>query len=158
MTLTRNKHCERGLRVIAVLSPQGYSPNKVRFHTANNSSLHHSIPPSSIHASSLPPQSTRPPSLLNPCVLPPSSIHASSLPPQSTRTPSLLNQCVLPPYLHSIISWCSALTWCGRVVVSGSACHAACRGSVPGPGVLLGVITWLSTLEIVYLCVSRMRH
>ena len=36
----------------------------------------------------------------------------------------------------------------GSVVVSMSACHAAGRGSIPGPGALLGVKTWLSTLEI----------
>ena len=43
----------------------------------------------------------------------------------------------------------------GSVVVSTSACHA---GSIPGPSAFLGVKTWLSTLEIVYLCVFRMRH
>ena len=32
------------------------------------------------------------------------------------------------------------------------------RGSLPEPGTLLGVKTWLSTLEIVYLCVFRRRH
>ena len=37
-------------------------------------------------------------------------------------------------------------------------CHAAGRGSIPGPGALLGVKTWLSTLEIVYLSVFRMRN
>ena len=46
----------------------------------------------------------------------------------------------------------------GSVMVSSSACHAAGRGSLPGPGALLGVKTWLSTLEILYLCVFRMRH
>ena len=43
-------------------------------------------------------------------------------------------------------------------VVSTSACHAGGPGSLLGPGTLLGVKTWLSTLEIVYLCVFRMRH
>ncbi len=43
-------------------------------------------------------------------------------------------------------------------VVSTSACHAGGRGSLLGPGTLLDVKTWLSTLEIVYLCVFRMRH
>ena len=38
---------------------------------------------------------------------------------------------------------------CGSVVISTSACHAAGRGSISGPGALLGVKTWLSTLEIV---------
>ena len=47
---------------------------------------------------------------------------------------------------------------CGSVVVGTSACHAGGRGSLPGTGALLGVITWLSTLEIVSLCVFRMRH
>ena len=44
----------------------------------------------------------------------------------------------------------------GSVVVSTSACHAACRGSLPGPGALLGVKTWLSTLirDCVSLCLS----
>ena len=43
----------------------------------------------------------------------------------------------------------------GSVVVSTSAWHAAVRGSLPGPGTLLGLKTWLSTLEIVYLmCLS----
>ena len=46
----------------------------------------------------------------------------------------------------------------GSAVVSMSACHAGGRASLPGPGTLLGVKTWLSTLEIVYLCVFRMRH
>ena len=46
----------------------------------------------------------------------------------------------------------------GSVVVSTPACHAFGRGSLPGPGALLGVKTWLSTLEIVYFCVFRMRH
>ena len=40
------------------------------------------------------------------------------------------------------------------VVDSMAACHAAGRGSLPGPGVLLGVETWFSTLDIVYLCLS----
>ena len=35
-------------------------------------------------------------------------------------------------------------------MVSTSACHAAGRGSIPGPGALLGIRTWLYTLEIVY--------
>ena len=43
-------------------------------------------------------------------------------------------------------------------VVSTSACHAGGPGSRPGPGTSLGVKTWLSTLEIVYLCVFRTRH
>ena len=43
-------------------------------------------------------------------------------------------------------------------VVSTSACHAGGRGSLLGPGTLLDVKTWLSTLEIVYLCVFRMRQ
>ena len=43
----------------------------------------------------------------------------------------------------------------GSAVVSTSACHAGGPGSRPGPGTLLGVKTWLSTLEIVYLlCLS----
>ena len=46
----------------------------------------------------------------------------------------------------------------GSAVVSTSACHAGGRGSLLGPGTLLDVKTWLSTLEIVYLCVFRMRH
>ena len=33
----------------------------------------------------------------------------------------------------------------GSVVVSTSACHAAGRGSLLGPGASLGVTTWLST-------------
>ena len=45
----------------------------------------------------------------------------------------------------------------GSVVVSTSAWHEAGRGSPPGPGTLLGVNTWLSTLETVYICVFRMR-
>ena len=40
-------------------------------------------------------------------------------------------------------------------MVSTSACHAAGRGSLPGPGTLLGVKTWLSTFEI---SVYRMIH
>ena len=51
------------------------------------------------------------------------------------------------------------LTRGGSVVVSTSACHAGGRGSLPGPGALVDCVkTWLSTLEIVYLCVFRMRH
>ena len=46
----------------------------------------------------------------------------------------------------------------GSAVVSTSACHAGGRGSLLGPGTLLDVKTWLSTLEIVYLRVFRMRH
>ena len=44
----------------------------------------------------------------------------------------------------------------GRAVVSPPARHAADRGAIPGPGAraLLGVKTWLSTLETVYLCLS----
>ena len=38
----------------------------------------------------------------------------------------------------------------GSAVVSTSACHAGGPGSRPGPGTLLGVKTWLSTLDIVY--------
>ena len=41
----------------------------------------------------------------------------------------------------------------GSVVVSTSACHAAGRGSLAGPGTLL-VKTRLSTLEIMYMCLS----
>ena len=41
----------------------------------------------------------------------------------------------------------------GNAVVSTSACHAGSRGTLLRPGTLLGVKTWLSTLEIVYLCV-----
>ena len=33
----------------------------------------------------------------------------------------------------------------GSAVVSTSACHADGQGSLPGPGTLLGVKTWLST-------------
>ena len=40
-------------------------------------------------------------------------------------------------------------------MVSTSACHAADRGSLPEPGALVGVKTWLSTLQIVYLCLSE---
>ena len=43
-------------------------------------------------------------------------------------------------------------------VVGTSAYHTADHGSIPGPRALLGVKTWLSTLEIVYLCVFRRRH
>ena len=46
----------------------------------------------------------------------------------------------------------------GSAVVSTSACHAGGPGSRLVPGTLLGVKTCLSTLEIVYLCVFRMRH
>ena len=49
----------------------------------------------------------------------------------------------------------------GSAVVITSACHAGGPGSLPGrdgPGTLLGVKPWLSTLEIVYLCVFPMRH
>ena len=46
----------------------------------------------------------------------------------------------------------------GSVVVSTSAFHAGGRGWLPGLGTVLGVNTWLSTLEIVYLCAFRMRH
>ena len=45
----------------------------------------------------------------------------------------------------------------GSVVVSTPAYHAADRGSNPARtrrDYLLGVKTWLSTLEIVYLCLS----
>ena len=46
------------------------------------------------------------------------------------------------------------------VVVSKSAYYAVGRGSLPRPGalLLLGVKTWICTLEIMYLCVFRMRH
>ena len=46
----------------------------------------------------------------------------------------------------------------GSVVVSTSTCHAADRGSIPGPVALLVVKIWLSTLYIVYFCVFRRRH
>ena len=47
----------------------------------------------------------------------------------------------------------------GSVVVSTPAYHAADRGSNPARTRRdIGVKTWLSTLEIVYLCVFRMRH
>ena len=44
----------------------------------------------------------------------------------------------------------------GSVVVSMSAWHAASRGSIPARTrhVILGVKTWLSTLETVHLCLS----
>ena len=42
----------------------------------------------------------------------------------------------------------------GSAVVTMSACHAGGRGSLPVPGTLLGVKTWLSTLEIWSLCHS----
>ena len=44
----------------------------------------------------------------------------------------------------------------GSAVVSTSACHAGSPGSLLGPGTLLRIKTWLSTLEIVYLsrCLS----
>ena len=46
----------------------------------------------------------------------------------------------------------------GSVVVSMSAWHVG--GSIPAltRHVILGVKTWLSTLETVYLCVIRRRH
>ena len=61
---------------------------------------------------------------------------------------------------HCVQLWSRAYPMEGRgsAVVSTSACHAGGPGSRPGPGTLLGVKTWLSTLEIVYLCVFRMRH
>ena len=59
-----------------------------------------------------------------------------------------------PTSLH----WNCVVERRGSAVVSTSACHAGGPGSRPGPGTLLGVKTWLSTLEIVYLCVFRMRH
>ena len=47
----------------------------------------------------------------------------------------------------------------GGVVVSMPAWHAGDLGSIPGPGMfILGVKTWLSTLEIVNLSVFRMRQ
>ena len=48
---------------------------------------------------------------------------------------------------------------CGSVLVSMPAWHAGDLGSIPGPGMfILGVKTWLSTLEIVNLSVFRMRQ
>ena len=46
------------------------------------------------------------------------------------------------------------------VVVSTPPWHAIIRGAIPARTrhVILGVKTWLSTLETVYLCVFRMRH
>ena len=46
---------------------------------------------------------------------------------------------------------------CGSVVVSTSAWHAAGRDSIPARTrhVILGVKTWLSTLETVSLCLSE---
>ena len=72
--------------------------------------------------------------------------------PTSTRriTPST--------FVINIASSTPPLERRGSAVVSTSACHAGGPGSRPGPGALLGVKTWLSTLEIVYLCVFRMRH
>ena len=47
----------------------------------------------------------------------------------------------------------------GSVVVNTPAWHAGDLGLIPGPAdYILGVKTWLSTLQIVYLCVSRMRQ
>ena len=43
----------------------------------------------------------------------------------------------------------------GSIVVSTFSCHAAGRGSLPGPDALLGVKTWLSTIrDRVSLCLS----
>ena len=54
----------------------------------------------------------------------------------------------------------SILERCGSVVVSTSAWHAAGQGfdSRTRHVSLLGVKTWLSTLEIVYPCVFRRRR
>ena len=51
---------------------------------------------------------------------------------------------------------CPRMFWClqerrDSVVVSTSAWHAIIWGSILGPGALLGVKTWLSTLETVYI-------
>ena len=62
---------------------------------------------------------------------------------------------ILGPTCLLYASTCRRL---GSVLVCTSSCHAASRGSIPGPGALLGVKTWLSTLKIVYLCVFRIRH
>ena len=47
-----------------------------------------------------------------------------------------------------------ALTRRDSVVVSTSACHAAGRGSIPGPGALLDVNTWLCFRDCAVLCLS----
>ena len=75
---------------------------------------------------------------------------------ESSRRPSeMAEDC------HRCQQWCPYDTdgsGTHSAVVSTSACHPGGRGSLPGPGTLLDVKTWLSTLEIVYLCVFRMRH
>ena len=50
--------------------------------------------------------------------------------------------------------WSTTTERHGSAMVSRSACHAGGRGSLSGPGTLLGVKTWLSTLHIMYLCLS----
>ena len=77
----------------------------------------------------------------------------------ATRWPPLQNTC--GP--HVCLSWEPfQLPHVGHVgPTSGmfaAACHAGGRGSIPGPGTLVGVKTWHSTLELVYLCVFRKRH
>ena len=46
----------------------------------------------------------------------------------------------------------------GSVVVSMPAWQSGDLGSIPGPRMYFGVKTWLSTLEIVCLCVFWMKH
>ena len=55
----------------------------------------------------------------------------------------------VPQRFDVITNYYVAVALCitGSVVVSMSACRAAGRGSIPGPGALLGVKIWLSTLE-----------
>ena len=50
--------------------------------------------------------------------------------------------------------------WRGSLMVSTAACHTGGRrfDSRTRRMSLLGVKTWLSTLETVYVCVFRMRH
>ena len=87
--------------------------------------------------------------------------------PTSTHKPVLArapSSVILREYMFRSTPVCvypAILSRCGSVVDGyTSACHAAGRGSIPGPGALIMRLkTWLSRLCFyVYICVFRMRR
>ena len=66
------------------------------------------------------------------------------------RGDGLMSRCTVELYYRNKMSGLLAVS--PQIMSRGtSACHAAGRGSISRPGALLGVKTWVSTLEIVNL-------
>ena len=75
----------------------------------------------------------------NTCHLKPSSAGTQSVPQASSAA-------MEPTLIEVEIRRTDGSPHTYSAVVSMSACHAGGRGSLPGPGTLLGVKTWLSAL------------